>query len=377
MADVKISIVTVCFNSVTTIEQTIKSVIDQSYKNIEYIIIDGGSTDGTLDIIKKYEPYISYWVSEPDKGVYDAMNKGIKVATGELIAFINSDDWYDKDAMYHFAEAYTEEPADVLFGDIVYVEEDGSTQYENNESVDLKKMLYTNKLCHQAICVNTQLMKDSLFDLQYRIASDYDFLLKIYIEGMTFRYVGNHVVANFRKVGLSTINAFATANEAYKIACTRTLAKLLADNNIKEYSRMEALLERRRYYRMLPQIFADIMQENKNIVDTDNGLKNKYVIFGVGEVGKKLLHVFNFLGVSVEGFVDSSTSLWGKHYDGKSIFSPEELKNKTDVKVVISSYEYSEEMATTLENFGLRENEDFFKFETWVIWLLKAMNYNI
>lgn len=93
----KISIVTVSYNAAKTIEQTIKSVINQTYSNIEYIVIDGGSTDGTVDIIRKYEDRIAYWVSEPDGGIFDAMNKGIKVATGEVVGIINSDDWYEHD----------------------------------------------------------------------------------------------------------------------------------------------------------------------------------------------------------------------------------------------------------------------------------------
>ena len=88
-----ISIITVSYNAVKTIEQTISSVVNQSYSNIEYIIIDGGSTDGTVDIIKKYEDRIAYWVSEPDGGIYDAMNKGIKVATGDYIQIIGADDF--------------------------------------------------------------------------------------------------------------------------------------------------------------------------------------------------------------------------------------------------------------------------------------------
>ena len=184
---VKISIVTVCFNSAKTIEQTIKSVLNQSYKNIEYIVIDGGSTDGTLDIIRKYEPYITYWVSEPDKGIYDAMNKGIKASNGELIAFINSDDWYHEDAMQHFAEVYERQPADVLFGDIIFIN-DNEEKYVSNENVDLDKLMYTNMLCHQAICTRTVLMKENPFDLQYKIAADYDFLLKLYIDDAIYLF---------------------------------------------------------------------------------------------------------------------------------------------------------------------------------------------
>lgn len=89
-----ISVVTVCYNAVTEIERTIQSVIGQSYPNIEYIIIDGGSKDGTVDLIRKYADKLAYWISEPDKGIYDAMNKGIAVSTGDWICFLNAGDWF-------------------------------------------------------------------------------------------------------------------------------------------------------------------------------------------------------------------------------------------------------------------------------------------
>src|SRR4051812_41105410 len=92
-----ISVITVVYNGAATLERTIKSVLKQTYKNIQYIIIDGRSNDGTIDIIKKYEKYISYWVSEPDKGIYDAMNKGVAAATGTLVGILNSDDYYVPD----------------------------------------------------------------------------------------------------------------------------------------------------------------------------------------------------------------------------------------------------------------------------------------
>ena len=103
----KISIVTVSFNMADYIEDTILSVIGQEYPNLEYIIIDGGSTDGTVEIIKKYEPWIHYWISEPDKGMYDAIQKGFKVSTGDIMAYINSDDKYHYNAFFSAATIFT------------------------------------------------------------------------------------------------------------------------------------------------------------------------------------------------------------------------------------------------------------------------------
>ena len=121
--DTLISIVTVSYNAVLTIEQTILSVINQTYPNVEYIIIDGGSTDGTVDIIKKYEDKIAYWVSEPDKGIYDAMNKGVVVATGEWINFMNAGDIFTDgdviDKLFH--QNIIINRVGIVFGDTLVV----------------------------------------------------------------------------------------------------------------------------------------------------------------------------------------------------------------------------------------------------------------
>ena len=117
--DTLISIVTVSYNAVLTIEQTILSVINQTYPNVEYIIIDGGSTDGTVDIIKKYANKIAYWVSEPDKGIYDAMNKGGLKATGDFIQFLNAGDWFENEHVIEkiFKDWYKR--VDVIYGDMI------------------------------------------------------------------------------------------------------------------------------------------------------------------------------------------------------------------------------------------------------------------
>ena len=112
----RISVITVCFNSKETLEQTIKSVVGQEYEDKEYIVIDGGSTDGTVDILKKYAEQIAFWLSEPDEGIYDAMNKGIKHATGDVIAFLNSDDWYEPDTLTRVAGYFLSNRIDCPLG---------------------------------------------------------------------------------------------------------------------------------------------------------------------------------------------------------------------------------------------------------------------
>ena len=104
----KISVVTVVRNGAATIGQTIESVLSQSWRNKEYIIIDGGSTDGTIDIIRRFDDKIDFWISEPDKGIFDAMNKGIESATGDVIGILNADDWYEPEALSKVAKTYIE-----------------------------------------------------------------------------------------------------------------------------------------------------------------------------------------------------------------------------------------------------------------------------
>ena len=137
-----VSVITVVYNGEKYLEQTIQSVINQTYNNIEYIIIDGGSTDTTLDIIKKYKDYISYFISEPDNGLYDAMNKGIRRANGELIGMLNSDDWLNLDAISTVQNAYVKNPGTkILHGDRTDISVDGyrltgvSTQMTLCESI--------------------------------------------------------------------------------------------------------------------------------------------------------------------------------------------------------------------------------------------------
>ena len=123
----KISIITVCYNSVSTIEKTFQSIKNQSYENIEYIVIDGGSSDGTLKIINQYKEYISKFISEPDKGLYDAMNKGISIANGEIIGILNSDDiFFDNNVLKEVSKFHISNRIDASVGNILQFDNKGN-----------------------------------------------------------------------------------------------------------------------------------------------------------------------------------------------------------------------------------------------------------
>lgn len=128
----KISIITPSYQQADYLEQTIVSVLEQGYPSLEYIVIDGGSTDGSVDIIKKYEAHLTYWVSEPDKGQTDAINKGLKKATGDVVAWINSDDIYCDGALHAIGKAFADSDADLIYGDVENFFPDGRTEVSVN-----------------------------------------------------------------------------------------------------------------------------------------------------------------------------------------------------------------------------------------------------
>lgn len=182
----KVSIITVSYNVVNTIENTILSVINQTYPNIEYIIIDGGSTDGTVDIIKKYERKIAYWITESDKGIYDAMNKGIMKATGDWINFMNSgDNLLDETVIEKFVSLY-DKNVDIVYGDTKYnIAKIGVSFIQKPKPIESVKLDF----CHQSTFIKSKLMKDTLYDTTFKIKSDYKFFLQSYQNNKLFQYI--------------------------------------------------------------------------------------------------------------------------------------------------------------------------------------------
>ena len=161
-----ISIITVSFNAVKTIEQTILSVVNQTYPNIEYVIIDGGSTDGTVDIIKKYEDKIAYWVSKPDKGIYDAMNKGIEKAKGDYLFFLGADDTLFDDILCKVSVFLKKR--DIVYGNIYLTYK----KKVYNGKFNSFRLIFGN-IPHQGIFYNKRIFKKYRYDLTYKYLADY------------------------------------------------------------------------------------------------------------------------------------------------------------------------------------------------------------
>jgi glycosyltransferase involved in cell wall biosynthesis len=177
-----ISVITVIYNGKSYLEKTIISVASQTYPKVEYIIIDGGSSDGTIDIIKKYSNNINYWISEPDNGIYDAMNKGVQAATGSWILFLNAGDtFFDDNTIEKFNSFLSKNshntPA-LIFGDVMLIYPNGSE--EKRHLKNSNTFLIRNMICHQCIFYSDTLFKQvGLFNLNYKLAADFEHFTRI------------------------------------------------------------------------------------------------------------------------------------------------------------------------------------------------------
>lgn len=200
----QISIITVVYNGEKYLQQTIDSVYNQTYKNIEYIIIDGGSTDGTLDIIKKNKEKISKWISEPDKGLYDAMNKGSRLANGELIGTINSDDWYELDAIETVVNAYLEHPQRKIFhADKNCIDPNGKDHIKKARTSSFLLKYHAMVLNHPTMFVHKDIYKKHKYNTELSSLSDYQFTLEVFLDDFSVFYYIPKVISNFRLGGIS------------------------------------------------------------------------------------------------------------------------------------------------------------------------------
>jgi len=199
----KVSIITVVYNGIEHVEETIKSVLEQTYDNVEYIIIDGGSNDGTVELIRKYEEQIDYWISEPDNGIYDAMNKGLAQATGETVGLINADDWYERDAVEKVVRRFQNSNADVLHGSMRILKENGSEMIVQAEE-NLERLKKGMLLNHPTVFAKrSQYAKYGFFDTSYSIVADWEMMLRWWHQDAQFEALDD-VLANFRMGGVSS-----------------------------------------------------------------------------------------------------------------------------------------------------------------------------
>lgn len=309
----KISIITVVYNAVDTFQRTINSVVCQKNENIEYIVVDGGSTDGTVELIKKNENNIHYWISEPDNGIYDAMNKGIKMASGDIIGIINADDWYEENAISEVERVFLETDAEIVYGALNYFYEDRT---EKSKYVDINYLPWSMVIPHPASFVKREVYdRLGLFNTEYRIAADFEFMNRAFKNHIKFEHV-ERVYANFSMNGISNTNSDLCRNETNDI--------------VDKYFNSE--------------MFCDLLPYSKNI-----GI----AIFGAGIWGRRMLNLLKNKGYIASCFIDNDSKKWNTILDEVNIFSPDYLR-KYDGCVLIMSEVYEREIYEQLLKMALK-----------------------
>lgn len=343
-----ISIITPCLNSEKTIEQTINSVLNQRYTDFEYIIVDGNSSDHTVDIIKEYIPLFGgrmRYISEKDDGIYDAMNKGIKLARGNVIGIINSDDWYEKDALEKVVKFFSHNDTDVIYGKMNILTE--NAQLEEYPVGDLSALWYKMVIPHPTVFVRTEIYKRyGVFNTQYNLSADYELMLRFYNENVKFLFIDS-VLANFRSGGESQHNRFQCIKEGYDISfhyidkcpVKKTVFPILKE----EYS-----------YFFLEQLLLEnpeaVLQKICNYFAAE---LYEVILFGTGFWGEKFDNAFSEMGIKVKYFLANNRSKGCLSRNDITVFFPDEIK-ESDEYVIIAVRKQDVEIKNQLMQLGLK-----------------------
>lgn len=274
-----LSIITINLNNAAGLRRTIESVVSQIFTDYEYIIIDGGSSDGSVDIIKEYHDKISYWVSEPDKGIYNGMNKGIMHAKGHFLQFLNSGDYFvNKDVLSMIFSDKTED-YDVIYGDLARTFPDGKNDIVKMPDIVDVLYLYNASLAHPACLIKKRLfITNGYYDDSYKIAADHAFFVKIFLlTNIKYKHV-NIVVANFPMNGTCCKLSNSHTLSAERI---RSFNEQLPNEYIrliKDYIKLISISKKLNLERILPHIINIKKHISKSNIKLNNVFKN-YIIY--------------------------------------------------------------------------------------------------
>ncbi len=290
----KVTMVTVTYNAQEYLEKTFQSVIEQDYPNTEYIIIDGASTDKTLNLIKKYENYIDYWISEQDDGIYDAMNKGIEKATGEWINFMNAGDTFSSTNILKnvFEKETLKKNIDVLYGGVNIVDE--SYNFINHIKAKPMNTIWEGSYCnHQSLFIKTKIMKKYKFNLDYKLAAEKELFIKLFINKHKYKIL-NFPISNF----VISENSFSTKHKIIdSIEMLYILTKYINTPekifNHNHYNRLTSYAPKK--LKFSSSYNLNLINDFNIIYDFASQLSIKYskiAIYGNSKLFKMLKHIF-------------------------------------------------------------------------------------
>jgi len=385
----KLSIITINRNNANGLRKTIESVVCQTFKDYEYIIIDGASTDESVNVINEYSQYITYNVSEPDEGIYYAMNKGIKIAKGEYCLFLNSGDYLSSESTLEKAFQY-DFFEDIVYGNIIF-ENSFSQKKQRTPSHSLSILNVPGmgnpfSMYHPSSFIRLNLfLRLGLYRTDLSIASDQAFFVKaIFENGVTYRYIPV-TISVFNTMGISSSNIAKCQQENYKITLELLKYPVLY-NSIKSiafyyyvwntplvkswynfYNTMNALILK------IKRFFGkDFWYNNSKHLKFKQPKKflprkikipknKKLLVWGTGDDGMGIWGYCTYHKIFIYGFLDSNKEKQQYAFFGRPVFAPEfALENKAkDFFIVIASRNYCEEISAICKKAGLIENENF------------------
>lgn len=346
-----ISIITACFNAEKSIEQTILSVINQTYANIEYIVVDGASNDGTMEIVRKYEDKIDVIISEPDRGVYDAFNKGAKVAKGDYIFYLNADDYfYASDVIQNISHLIhlNNEPV-LLYGGVLSVDEAKGYEWIVNKEIAYEEIMKGMMIPHQAAFLKTAvLLEMALFDTRYKIVSDYDLICKVYKKYNHLVCYCPILVSVFRSDGISS--QFSNIEKIGK-------EKQVIINNHFSNNYEPKKISNEDYYKRWIEIK---LYQDRGIADLllEKGLRN-VAIWGTGELSLLISREFTNKGINIAFYLDNDINKHQLKINNKDIIAPIELKNDSlNIDCIVMSFEgtHEESVLSQIDEYNLSKD---------------------
>ena len=324
----KVSIITVSLNAEETIERTINSVLGQTYPEIEYLIIDGKSTDNTMEIVNKYASRIHYICSEPDSGIYNAINKGIEKSSGEIIGILNSDDFYDSNAVKNAVESFIKYDSDVVYGEIKTQKRDG--EFRNGKMFpfcDLPiKMVINHPTC---FIKRSAYNKVGVYDESFKIAADYDLICRLAINGCSFTY-NEKILAYFSDMGISSTNNVVCADETNRVSLNYIDKWPIKD---KYWGMWRRTIFRNRWNMICNEASTDgILSDALNELIGNRQL----FIFGAGPNCRKVVDIISSDSeINVQGIIDNDPMKWGTNIKGIEIISSGQFSKYEGEKDVI------------------------------------------
>ena len=345
----KISIITACYNAEKTIEQTIQSVVNQTYDNIEYIIVDGASTDGTMDIVRKYEEQVDIIISEPDEGIYDAFNKGAKVATGDYIQYLNADDYLIADDVINGVSIFIKNNNNpvLVYGGILIINEDTGYKRLRNKQFMLVDIQRGEMIPHPATFLNRDILLEmELFDTQYVIAADYNLICKVYKKYSDSILHHSKIISAFRVGGISSDfkNKKRVSIEVKKVVSHHFKNHSYEVQEISNESFLKKWLEKK----LFESIGIGDVLKKKNI--------GTVTLWGTGELSVMIFKELCNKGINVLFYIDNNKEKHNLTMNNIPIMPPEYLKEHySEIDCMIMSFEgrHEESVLKQIEAYNL------------------------